>query len=84
MRPKLDKALEMLRFHIPITFPIEVKRDFASLEGLSREEKESKIRQLAKSGKTVHAVQMARELYGFGDAEALRFVNELKKHDGGG
>ena len=78
VRPGIDKALDALRFHIPITFAVEEKKDFSALEGLSREDQETRIRELVERGKIVHAQQMVRALYGLKHSEAKRFIEELK------
>jgi ribosomal protein L7/L12 len=55
-----------------------VSQDFAHLQGLSREEQQKQLRELAQRGETVAAIYMARKLYGCGLEEARSMVEELR------
>ena len=49
--PRADVLLDYLRQDTSIAVPIEVSHDYAHLEGLSHEEQERRLRELAKQGR---------------------------------
>jgi hypothetical protein len=54
-----------------------VSKNFVNFDGLSREEQESRLLELAQSGDMIGAVTMARTLYAYDLATAKHFVESL-------
>jgi len=75
--PGLDSFLEALRQHAKIEAPVEVTVDYARLKGLSREEQERRVAELAASGQIIAAVYVARRLFAYDLTQARGFVDGL-------
>jgi hypothetical protein len=76
--PGPKKFLDAIRPWTTIADTVSVSQDFAHLQGLSREEQQKQLRELAQRGETVAAIYMARKLYGCGLEEARSMVEELR------
>jgi hypothetical protein len=81
--PRADVRLDYLRQHTSIAVPIEVSHDYAHLEGLSHEEQERRLRELAETGQTIAAIRIARTLYSYDLAQARAFVEGLRGRNAG-
>jgi hypothetical protein len=81
--PGPEILLDGLGPHAEVATPLEETGDFASLRGLSREDQERRLLDLAETGQTVAAVGLARELFALDLAEAQAFVAGLRYGDGG-
>jgi hypothetical protein len=75
--PGPDVLVDALRRYTNIASPIEVSHDYEHLEGLSREEQESRLLSLVEAGKTLDAVYVARKLYSYDLTQARAFVEGL-------
>jgi len=75
--PGPDVLVDALRRYTNIASPIEVSHDYANLEGLSREEQETRLLSLVEAGKTLDAVYVARKLYSYDLTQARAFVEGL-------
>jgi hypothetical protein len=76
--PGPKKFLDAIRPWTTIADAVSVSQDFAHLQGLSREEQQKQLRELAQRGETVAAIYTARKLYGCGFEEARSMVEELR------
>jgi hypothetical protein len=76
--PGTHRFLEVLRTYTTIADPVSISQDFAHLQGLSREEQEARLRELARRGETISAIYLARKLHGGSLAEANDLVESLK------
>jgi hypothetical protein len=76
--PRASAFLEALRGHVAIAPEVVLAADLAHLQGLSRDQQETRLRELDKRGHTIAAVYMARKLYGGSLADATNFVNGLR------
>jgi ribosomal protein L7/L12 len=54
--------------------PVSISQDFAHLQGLSREEQQKQLRELAQRGETIAAIYTARKLYRCSLEEARAMV----------
>jgi hypothetical protein len=77
--PGAKHFLEALRPYTAIADPVSISQDFAHLGGLSREEQQVRLRELAKRGETISAIYLARKLHGGSLAEAKDIVENLKE-----
>lgn len=75
--PGPHKFLEAIRPWATIADEVSVKQDFTHLQGLSREDQQKQLRELARRGETVTAIYAARKLYGCGLAEARAMIQGL-------
>jgi hypothetical protein len=75
--PGADSFLEAIRSYAKIEAPVEVTVDYTRLKGLSREEQERRIAELAGSGQIIAAVYVARRLLGYDLTQARSFVDGL-------
>jgi hypothetical protein len=82
--PRADVLLKGLESHTRIAGPLAVSRDDTQLGGLSREEQERRLRELAETGQTIAAIQIARALYSYDLAQARAFVEGLLGGKGSG
>jgi hypothetical protein len=82
--PRAEVLLDGLRQYASIAVPIDVSRDYAHLEGLSREEQERRLKELAETGQTIAAIRIARRLYSYDLAHARAFVAGLHAGKTGG
>jgi len=82
--PRADVLLKGLESHTRIGRPQQVSRGDARLGGLSREEQEARLRELAETGQTIAAIQIARTLYSYDLAQARAFVEGLRGGKGSG
>jgi hypothetical protein len=76
--PGAKHFLEALRPYTTIADPVSIAQDFAHLEGLSREEQQARLRELARRGETISAIYLARQLHGCSLAEAKDMVESLR------
>lgn len=76
--PGAHKFLEALRPYTTIADPVSISQDFAHLQGLSHEEQQARLRELARRGETISAICLARQLHGCSLAEAKDMVESLK------
>jgi ribosomal protein L7/L12 len=58
--------------------PVSISQDFAHLQGLSREEQQKQLRELAQRGETIAAIYTARKLYRCSLEEARAMVEEFR------
>lgn len=81
--PRAKVFLAALQPYVEIAAPVRISEDCASLQGLTREQQEQRLRQLNQRGNTIDAVYMARRLYGLDLTQATKFVKELSgvSHD---
>jgi len=82
--PGAHAFLEALRPYTTIADPVSITQDFAHLEGLSREEQQARLRELARRGETMSAIYLARKLHGGSLAEAKDMVEQLSNKTGAG
>ena len=82
--PSADVLLDGLRPHTRIAIPLDVSQDYAHLDTLSRDEQEKRLRDLAATGQTIAAIQIARTLYSYDLAQARAFVEGLRAGKGSG
>jgi len=75
--PNAQTILDALTRRTPVQHPTAVSKNFVNLDGLSREEQESRLLELAQSGDMIGAVTMARTLYAYDLATAKHFVESL-------
>jgi hypothetical protein len=75
--PRAEVLLDGLRQYASIAVPIDVSRDYARLEELSREEQERRLKELAEAGQTIAAIRIARRLYSYDLVQARAFVAGL-------
>jgi len=76
--PGTHRFLEALRPYTTIADPVSISQDFARLEGLSREEQDARLRELARRGETISAIYLARKLHGGSLAEAKQLVDGFR------
>jgi hypothetical protein len=76
--PGTHKFLEALRPYTAIADQVSITQDFAHLEVVSRDEQETRLRELARRGETVNAIYLARKLHGGSLAEAKQLVDGPK------
>jgi hypothetical protein len=81
--PGAHKFLEALRPYTTIADPVSISQDFAHLQGLSREEQQARLRELARRGETMSAIYLARKLHGGSLAEAKDLVEQLSNKTAG-
>ena len=77
--PGAQTLLDSLTRHTMVQHAEETTRDFINLDGLSREEQEVRLRELAESGEMIGAVTMARKLYSYDLTTAKDFVEKLAR-----
>ena len=75
--PSLQSILEALTRHTLVQRGEETTRDFVNLDGLSREQQEARLLELAESGDMIGAVAIARKLYSYDLTTAKTFVELL-------
>ena len=75
--PNAQTILDALTRHTLVDHATAVSKNFVNLDGLSREEQESRLLELAQSGDMIGAVTMARTLYAYDLATAKNFVESL-------
>ena len=75
--PRASVFLGVLRQNVAIAPEVKVSDDFFHLQGLPREQQESRLRELNDRGQTIAAVYLAQKLYGFNLTEAAKFVDGL-------
>lgn len=56
---------------------VKTTEDFSSLQGLSREQQEKRLRELDQRGQRITAIYLARKLYQLDLTEATQFMNSL-------
>jgi hypothetical protein len=78
--PGAQTLLDSLTRHTLVHDTAETTRDLVNLDGLSREEQEARLRQLAESGEMIGAVTMARKLYSYDLTTAKAFVESLMQN----
>jgi hypothetical protein len=77
--PGAQTFLDSLTRHTLVRDNEETSRDFVNFDGLSREEQEARLLELAESGDMIGAVGMARKLYAYDLAAAKHFVEDLAR-----
>ena len=75
--PNAQTILGALTRHTLVDHATAVSKNFVYFDGLSREEQESRLLELAQSGDMIGAVTMARTLYAYDLATAKHFVESL-------
>jgi hypothetical protein len=78
--PGAQIFLDGLREFTTAAAPIELSQDFTHLDGMSQNEQEKHLRELAKRGQTISAIYIARRLYSYNLNQARTFVEGL--HNG--
>ncbi len=79
--PGMRTFLERLTHHTEVRPRIATAENFADLDGLSRAEQESRLRELMQAGDSIAAVALARRLYGYDLTKAKEFVDSLAAQD---
>lgn len=77
--PGAGVLLEALRPYTDVATPVRVSHDYVNLKGLSREEQETRLLELAETGQTMAAIALARKLYSYDLTEAKAFVDGLRR-----
>jgi hypothetical protein len=77
--PGPRKFLEAIRPWATIADPVSMSQDFAHLQGLSRDDQQKQLRELAQRGETIAAIYTARKLYRCSLAEARAMVEGFQK-----
>jgi len=75
--PGPKRLLEGLRPYTAIGDPVFLTQDFVHLQGLSQEEQQRRLRELAQRGNTIAAVYTARKLYKCSLGEAKEMVDRI-------
>jgi len=75
--PSLKTILDALARHTLVESGEQITRDFVHLDGLTREQQESRLLELAETGDMFGAVNMARQLYSYDLATAKAFIESL-------
>jgi len=75
--PGAQTILDALTRHTLVQPAVEASKDYVKFEGLSRQEQESRLLELAESGDMIGAIAMARKLYSYDLTRAKQFVEEL-------
>jgi hypothetical protein len=75
--PSAQTLLDALTRHTLVRHAETTSKDFVNFDGLSREEQEARLIELAESGDMIGAVGMARKLYSYDLATAKAFVESL-------
>lgn len=75
--PSVQSILDSLTRHTLVHHGEETVKDFVSLDGLSREEQEERLLELAQSGDMIGAIALSRKLYSYDLATAKTFVESL-------
>jgi ribosomal protein L7/L12 len=75
--PKANAFLNAMSRRTNVLTSIKVSQDYADLETSSREERKSRLLELAETGDKMAAVKIARALYSFNLKEAKEFVEGL-------
>lgn len=78
VRPGAQKFLDVLRPNAAVGQPVLVEQDFTNLQGLSRQEQQKPLSELAQRGERVAAIHLSRWLYGCGLEEAQGMIEDLK------
>jgi hypothetical protein len=76
--PGPRKFLDAMRPWTTVADPVSISQDFAHLQGLSREEQQKQLRELAQRGETIAAIYTARKLYRCSLEEARAMVEEFR------
>lgn len=76
--PGTHKFLDALRPYTTIADTVSITQDYAHLQALSRNEQESRLRELDQRGETIAAIYMVRRLYGCGLQQAQQVVEGLR------
>ena len=72
-----DPLLKQLRLYFAVMMPDDAP--LTRFRDMTRDEQESHILDLAHAGQTIAAIKAAREVYGYGLAEAKQFVEGLTR-----
>lgn len=75
--PSLKTILDALTRHTLVQRGEETTKDYVHLDGLTREQQESRLLELAETGDMFGAVNMARQLYSYDLATAKAFIESL-------
>ena len=75
--PSLKTILDALTRHTLVQRGEEITRDLVNLDGLTREQQESRLLELAETGDMIGAVAIARKLYSYDLTTAKTFVESL-------
>jgi hypothetical protein len=75
--PSIQTILEALARRTLVQREEETSKDLVHLDGLTREQQESRLLELAESGDMFGAVKLARQLYSYDLATAKTFVESL-------
>lgn len=76
--PRGEVLIERLERHTTTLPPVDQERDYVALAGLSREQQERRLLELAETGQTVAAIQIARRLYAYDLSQARAFIDILR------
>jgi len=77
--PGAQTLLDALTRHTLVRHAETTSKDFVNFDGLSREEQEARLLELAESGDMISAVGMARKLYSYDLATARHFVEDIAR-----
>jgi len=73
--PRLSKAMEIIAGGLPVFAGSKVKQK--PFKSMTRQEQEDALIDMAHHGDTVHAIGLAKELYGYTTLEAKNFIKAL-------
>ena len=76
--PPAEVFLDAMRRHTSIAAPVDKRRDFGSLTGLSRYEQEAHLLELIDAGQTIDAIYIARKLYSYNLPQARDYIESLR------
>ncbi len=77
--PGAKVFLDAMRRHTNIAAPVNKRRNYGDLAGLSRQEQEKHLLELIDAGQTLDAIYIVRKLYAYDLAEARDFVEGLRR-----
>ncbi|MGA2397967.1 MAG: hypothetical protein ABSG30_07905 [Steroidobacteraceae bacterium] len=76
--PSTRKFLDAMRPYTLIADSVSLTQDFTQLKSLSREEQQSRLRDLVGRGQTITAIYAAQKIYGGSLGQAKRTVDSLR------
>jgi hypothetical protein len=72
--PRVSVLLDALPKGVTIAPPVKLSSDFASMQGLSREEQTKRLRELNARGDTIATIYLAQKIYGCDLTQATQIV----------
>ena len=81
--PGPEGFLALLAPYVKVEPSLQETRDYKSLTGAGREEQERRLAELARGGRTLEAIALARAIHGHDLAQARDFVEAVRNGDAG-